>query len=226
MNKKFTFLLTILSFLFISSQYASAQYCTPTQDECGVTIENVNVLGDDTPIDNSSGCTASGYTDYTSQITNMEVGATYNASVLCDPGNSASANVYIWIDWNQNGSLDDANDLVYNSSVVGGIATNFTVNVPVDAVLGNTRLRLRTTAAISVGYTPCGNTAVGESEDYTINVKPAPAPTPPNCVTTNAPAEGETGVCTNGALSWQADILGGEPTGYKVFLEPQLILLK
>ena len=72
-----------------------------------------------------------------------------------------------WIDWNQDGDFDDANEQVFNRS---GSGSNYTatVTVPAGASTGNTRMRVR--AEYGNPVQPCDDGYFSEVEDYTINV--------------------------------------------------------
>jgi hypothetical protein len=134
----------------------------------GEYVSNVNYAG----IDNTSGGNAGGPVDYTAQVAEVEQGDTHTLSVtiLADQFEY----VYAFIDWNQNGILDDAGE-VY--TVTGNADTNgpFTLDIvtPADAPAGNTRMR------VMVDYDndtpdPCVVDAFGEAEDYTVHVTAAP----------------------------------------------------
>src|SRR5690606_21433280 len=78
---------------------------------------------------------------------------------------------YAFIDWNQNGILDDAGEaytLATSTSSVG--PPSMDINVPACASLGNTRMRVKFGWFQSTPN-PCGNFSFGEVEDYTVNVQ-------------------------------------------------------
>lgn len=79
-----------------------------------------------------------------------------------------------WIDWNQNSEFE-ANESYELGSVTGGTNVNSgvvaTIDVPVDAVLGSTIMRVRTKQSASSDYPlPCDSIENGEAEDYTVVV--------------------------------------------------------
>jgi GEVED domain/Secretion system C-terminal sorting domain len=84
--------------------------------------------------------------------------------------------VYIWCDWNRNGTLTDAGEAVFASAAgVGPFTTNITP--PAGTTVGPVRMRIRLTDSGSgPNTTPCGNSTYGEVEDYTLNVSLTLAP--------------------------------------------------
>lgn len=76
----------------------------------------------------------------------------------------------VYIDWNQNGFLDDAGEQVYLGYYrFGEYLFSGWITVPADAALGTTLMRVIN----SVEYpqiTPCGYYTIGETEDYLIQI--------------------------------------------------------
>ncbi|MEW7277792.1 M43 family zinc metalloprotease [Aquimarina sp. 2201CG1-2-11] len=118
----------------------------------------------------------SSYSDFTSQSTTVEKGASITLTVT--PGiatsNWSSNVVGGWIDWNQDGNFDGVNEqvLMKPRGVGGGIAT---VVVPNTARDGRTRLRVRYRWFSNPA--PCGATEGDEVEDYTVVVGGGTTPT-------------------------------------------------
>ncbi len=118
-------------------------------------------------IDNASGDDG-GYGDYTDMTIEASAGAPLAISVY--PGFSGSSYTEywnVWVDFNQDGDFDDANELLDSGSGAGPLFGNPTI--PSDASLGETRLR------VSMRYNSfppsCGSFQYGEVEDYTINIQ-------------------------------------------------------
>lgn len=125
----------------------------------------------------------SDYSDFTSVTTNVSRNSAYDLSTRVTTERDFTTATMAWIDWNQNASFDDAGE-AYDL----GIATNATnqltsnspisINVPLDAILGNTIMRV---ATIYIGNSgnqvpmPSGGNieGLGEIEDYTISVEPS-----------------------------------------------------
>ena len=111
--------------------------------------------------------TASGYADYTSESTDMEIGSNYSISIT--NGNPYSSDQCgIWVDWNQDEDFEDANETIVVSGTPGDGPYTATIIPPSGAIAGSTRMRIRITYTGAVD--PCGTTQYGEVEDYTINV--------------------------------------------------------
>ena len=139
---------------------APVTYCSASGG-CDEYISRVQVG----TIDNSSGCGTDGYTDYISLSTEMESGFDYMITVI----NGSTYNgdqCGVWVDWNQDGVFTNPNEQIL---VSGGPGT-FTgmISPPIDAVIGDTRMRVRVTYTGTVS--PCDHTLYGEVEDYTITV--------------------------------------------------------
>ncbi len=122
-------------------------------------------------IDNSS-TQGPAYTDYTNISTNIQVGQSYELTII--NGESFSSDqMGCWIDWNYDGDFDDSNEyfvVAYQHDIPStGLGTGTaTITVPTDARLGNTTMRLRVLYTGSIE--PCGNSSYGEVEDYTVYV--------------------------------------------------------
>src|SRR5690606_9862182 len=139
-------------------------------------------------INNSTGGSTS-LNNYTNQIATVDkdlVGQEYTLSVSINA--DSDEYVYVYIDWNQNGTLNDPGEtyaLVDGTSSNGPFST--TVTVPDEAVLGSTRMR------VYVNYdgvpNPCTSPEFGEIEDYTVNVLGTPPACPaPTGLTANVTA--------------------------------------
>ncbi len=123
-------------------------------------------------INQSSTRGTGGYQDFTTQIINLTLGQTLNAIVAATNPYS-SDKIKIWVDWNKNGLFTDSGEEVYASSGNGFISPHTTTSfsTPLNAILGQTRLRIRLYDNSSgPNATPCGTSSWGEVEDYTINI--------------------------------------------------------
>lgn len=150
-------------------------YCEPNFSSCSSDYINKVIFAG---INNDTECGV-GHNDYTDQTGLVVTGETYTISVRNQA--LSSQNVFAYIDWNQNGILNDPGE-VYT------IATNVhhsgphtqEITVPQDAVLGDTRMRVilqwnNTTP------NPCIVYGTGESEDYSLNVVDEFPNGPENC---------------------------------------------
>lgn len=159
--------LFIPAFLFslVSSAQCDGSYCnsnfTSVEFEY---ITNVNFAG----INNSSVGTTGGPVNYTAQSGSVTVGVPYEMTVTI----VADANefIYAFIDWNQNGVLNDEGE-VYTLASNSNISGDHTITIipPLDASLGSTRMRIMLDWNGAVPN-PCKNATFGEAEDYCLNV--------------------------------------------------------
>jgi hypothetical protein len=162
--KKLLFLTIGILFLSITGM---AQYCSSNFGNASFEhITNVTFVG----INNSSAGNNGGPVDYTTQVANVIPGNNYTLSVTILP--DASEYVFAFIDWNQNGVLNDADELytlATSTSSPGPFSTS--VLVPLTAVPGSTRMRV-IVAYAQPTPNPCISASYGEAEDYTVNVAP------------------------------------------------------
>lgn len=138
-------------------------YCDATTNGCssyeyisGVIFGNIN---------HNSVC--NGYSDFTSQVANVDQGGSY--SITVNIGRPDSYNyVTAWFDWNRDGDFDDSGEeYPLSFSISGGLGQAIgSIQVPANASLGTTRMRVR----VTYNATPlaCGNASYGEIEDYGI----------------------------------------------------------
>ncbi|MGD8451074.1 MAG: GEVED domain-containing protein [Phycisphaerae bacterium] len=174
----------------------SPQYCEAWDDFCG---DDETVWGPYISrvqlgtLDNSSSWEDGCYSDYTEPnegaATDLFVGETQEMLVTDGLPSGPNADGWecfyedvcaVWIDWNQDADFDDDGELV--GFVCGGGLLPFSIMVtpPVDAVTGETGMRIRlwfTWDGDNDNPTPCGGAnaggddlAQGEVEDYTVNI--------------------------------------------------------
>jgi len=150
------------------------------EDGCFEHIARVTV-GDD--IDNTSACPdETGYTDYSVQSAEVAIGLETPITIVNGEAYTSDS-CGVWVDWNHDGDFDDANESITLNGQPAGPYTGLIIP-PADAQTGPTRMRIRITdVAVNPNLDPCGLTVYGETEDYTLNVNPAPAcPYPGNIV--------------------------------------------
>lgn len=209
--------------LFVTTNTFINCYCTSTATNAAdEEIWNVSIG----TLNNTSTCATTGgpgsvlslYSNYTTTVTPPILAATadYNLSVtigMC--GNTPFNNMTkVFIDFNQNGLFTDPGETVYASTVAtaGGGTINALVNIPATATIGLTRMRVvnvETTVATAVN--PCGTYTYGETEDYLVNVVPAPTcpqPTNLNVITADL---------TSAQLNW---VPGGSETQWQIEYGP------
>jgi hypothetical protein len=124
---------------------------------------------------NKSSGKPSGYSNYTATSTNINRNSTYNLTVNVNTDGAYDTTTKVWIDWNQNCSFNDPGE-EYNLGdafdETDGATGNspLSVTVPIDALLGNTIMRVITKYKDDGLPTSCENGFDGEVEDYTVNV--------------------------------------------------------
>jgi len=124
-------------------------------------------------IDNTSG--NDGYSDFTSIYTTVQRGETYSISVR-EEDNTVydGSQVFVWIDFNQDGTFDGPGEKVIETDSFDGDFSIYPfggdITIPTDAQLGETTMRIRIHSADfgTPNNTPCGNSTFGEVEDYRI----------------------------------------------------------
>ncbi|HQV75151.1 MAG TPA: GEVED domain-containing protein [Flavobacteriales bacterium] len=138
-------------------------YCLAGSDACDEFVAQFTFQ----EVDNITDCTG-GYSDHTDMVATVMQGQSLAVTVLNGPPAYDGDQCTIWVDWNQDESFLDANE-VYTLTTVDPFTTfTGTIDVPLDASVGSTRLRVR------IMYTgtpdPCGSAEYGEVEDYTVDV--------------------------------------------------------
>jgi hypothetical protein len=140
---------------------SNSPYCVSGSLQCDEYISNVNL----NTISNSSACGTGGYTDFSTISTDLEINNSY-AITITNGSPYSGDQCGVWIDWNQDYDFDDTNETI---TISGGF-TSFSgsISVPTDAILGNTKMRVR--ISYTGTFSACGSTSYGEVEDYNINV--------------------------------------------------------
>ncbi len=131
---------------------------------CGVGIANVT-LG---AINNTTGPGSDGYKDYTcsSRDTTLKGGTSTPISITT--GTAQVENVRVYIDYNNNGNFNTANELVYTSSALTN--HNGFITVPSTGVVFYTNLRMRVISDFNPITNSCSNVTFGQVEDYTVYI--------------------------------------------------------
>lgn len=158
--------------LQVTMKPASQCYCIPPATNCSLDDEILNVTA--AGINNSSsGCSGSGYTDYTnnSSVGVGSVAAGLNMPMSVSVGPGGTEYVGVWIDYDQNGAFDTNEFTLLGSA--NGATINGTVQIPVNATVGLTRMRVRVRFNTALtGGNACAVYTYGETEDYDINITP------------------------------------------------------
>ncbi|WP_167612781.1 PKD domain-containing protein [Maribellus sediminis] len=105
-----------------------------------------------------------GYTNYSAETINLVPGAAYNVGLV--PSNSSARNFWrIWIDFNNDGDFDDADETLLTANNSKG-SVNSAISIPAYAT-GDVRMRI----TMKTGKSPasCDDGFEGEVEDYTVS---------------------------------------------------------
>ena len=121
-------------------------------------------------IDNTSG--AQFYSDFTNISTTLTIGSQYTVSVTPTwTGTLYNEGYGVWIDFNRNGSFDDAGELVFSAAPSQTTPVSGSFTIPAGATIASTRMRV--TMSYNATPTSCLAFQYGEVEDYTINIASA-----------------------------------------------------
>ncbi|MFN5704975.1 MAG: BNR-repeat neuraminidase N-terminal domain-containing protein, partial [bacterium] len=170
-----------------SDSLTRSNYITVTLDYCRPTVSSTfqythinsfKLRG----LTNPSGQTTGAYNNYTDStgfvVPQLVAGRTDTITFRLGAGTfNANNTTTAWIDFNQDGAFTN-DEILGNAFGVPAINTDATIifKAPYTAVSGQTRLRIRN-SAFAAANTPlpaCGSTTYGETEDYTVNIAPAP----------------------------------------------------
>ena len=155
-----------------------------TMDMPGITNFSLNTINRTSLAIECGSVNCNSYVN-TGESTNLVAGGLYTVSITHTRDAAifpdATNNLRVWIDYNNNGTLDDAGETVFSvdKKIFGTSTTSFMV--PSTATLGNTRMRVTIKMSDDAGHTdptPCDNPPDpldyhGEFEDYTVNITSA-----------------------------------------------------
>jgi PKD repeat protein len=148
--------------------------CTPNTLTycCGFGITNVTF----NTINNSTNDAVDGYTDSTCVQTTVLQGQTYLLSIQTSA--SSTQNYAAWIDFNNDGILNDVTERIFTAS--SQMNTSGNITIPAGATL-NTPLRLRVSSDYDFSSAPssCADLDFGQAEDYTVIINSNPNPPVP-----------------------------------------------
>ncbi|WP_160138310.1 T9SS type A sorting domain-containing protein [Chryseobacterium sp. c4a] len=179
--KKITTLSAIILYGLID-----AQYCTPVfQYGAGSNMISNVTFGS---INNASSTNSSNtqeYEDFTSLSTDLMAGSSYPISVK-GPSSTFPSDVMVYIDFNGNGSFDDAGEGFYIGRLEAANPANaFTIDsyiaVPANVSGGSKRMRVLKNTNVQAYSDPNAENSIhsacdsglraGQTEDYTVNIQ-------------------------------------------------------
>lgn len=176
-------------FSFTTSANPFAPYCGPLIYSSGVEpITSVDFGGMVNTSPAATGGTA--HELFLSKIANVRQEGTFPIKLQGNTDGGFTTKFIVFIDWNQDGDFLDAGETYFDTvattiQVVGSTGTDGKeaigdIVVPADALLGNTRMRIKKNFSGTTFYpNPCfsggtlaagTNSGFGQAEDYTVNV--------------------------------------------------------
>lgn len=183
--KKITLLIVLFTYT-VQSQNFPNPYCEITEAN-NISVEEITAVNfGTTSITNTN--SASVLINKTSTIVNVSQEQILTLEVSGNTYGDFNTDIVAFIDWNQNNTLDDAGEIyqigtITNSTGNDGVTVFLDVMVPVNAVLGNTRIRITKTyqdANSPAEIDPCGIlfnpfgqgifAGYGQALDFTLNV--------------------------------------------------------
>lgn len=142
-----------------------SDYCIPVSNCANGRCLNIFNLSNLSNV--SSGCSLSGFGDFTGMIADVEAGMTYSAGFK---GGISKLYVCLWIDFDNDSEFEPEEMLVNNLYLKYASVTYLeNITMPVFLNSGQKRLRVRCNYNASAND-PCNNFEFGETEDYTINL--------------------------------------------------------
>lgn len=174
-------------------------------------ITLVNFAG----IDNSSSEVIAGATeheDYTAISGAVTAGASYTVTLKGNTGGNWTNRFMVFVDWNQDGDFADGDEAyeiiqtITNSTGLDAAQATQSLSVPVSALGGTTRMRVKKIFGTTDYTNPCLGTGFGQVEDYSLVVTASS-----DCTGTPAPGDtvsSVTSVCSGISfnLSLQNDV--------------------
>jgi hypothetical protein len=165
--------LCIIWFLLIGQlNHAQTALCPSTATQFGYEyVQSVNFNG--VFFQGNTGFTGPGYYNYTNvPIPVLQAGTTVPLSVVVRTNGPYQQYVKFWIDFNNNGNLEDAGELVYNQTqMINNTTFTFTGNIAVPAHAFNGPVRMRLIMVFNNVPQLCGNYAYGNTFDFGSSVQ-------------------------------------------------------
>lgn len=140
-------------------------YCIPNvvNQSADIGISHVSFAG----IDRTSVAGSTSYTRY-ADIGSVQQGATYQMDIERTT-NFNNANYKVWMDFNKNGSFNDAGEEVFVQSATSALTISGSIRIPRSAPIGSIRMRIGVNSESNANLS-CGPNEFGEFEDYQVNI--------------------------------------------------------
>lgn len=156
----------------------------------------------------NTGCSTGAYGDfYATETITLQAGVPYAYNITHD---FSSQKVKIWVDFNNDGTFDDAAPELVSSASSSGSETNATIVIPGSVTPGTYRMRVGDRYASDP--IPCNTNGYGEAHDYKLVVNAAPSCiSPTGVVNTNITA-------TSVDMAWTAAATA-PANGYEIYYD-------
>jgi len=193
---------SIVNYITVNTAgFVMAASCSPSTLSycCGYGITNVQF----NTINNTSPDGIEGYQDFScTKKTTVTEGNPYPIAITSNTSNPQD--IRVWIDYNNDGSFNNTNELVANLLNTTNPTTN--LNIATGATT-NTALRMRISAdVVGTPQNACDNNSFGQTEDYGITILPNSLPPTANFSASPTQTCSDsvyfTDLSTNGATSW------------------------
>ncbi len=164
--------------------------CSPSQTRCqNAYINSVLLSARDTVfISKNSGCSTTGYYDFTSSSNydTLVLGDNYWAKIARPLSAGISLYAGVWIDFDNNGKMNNSKEYVGASFSQLDTIEVTNILIPTDADVGPKRMRIRI-GLKEFTYNDCcpTNDEVGETEDYLVLINKFDGIKTPNFITPN-----------------------------------------
>ncbi len=141
-------------------------YCTANSNNASEEFISRLQLGS---IDKTSTSESNGYSDFTSESTNLSRGSSNTITITPTWTGSVFSEAYsVWIDYNQDGDFEDASEQVWTQTATRNTSVSGTFTIPVNANTGITRMRV--IMRFNTIPSSCGSFNFGEVEDYSVSI--------------------------------------------------------
>jgi len=156
-------LLFVLSTGISRAQYCSPNYTIGTTDDDYIDGFELNTISNLA----SGGGDGSGYSDFTALFTELVVGGTYEIHIVNTPDFGESYRA--WIDYDQDFTFASDEEIFTGFAMAAGDNEVVSFTVPLSALPGSTRLRIRCVYS-GLEFDACDTETYGEAEDYSLNI--------------------------------------------------------
>ena len=152
---------------YITVNEATPTYCSSSSNSADKEYISEVAIGG---FVNSSGLST--YSDFTNLLVDLNPGNSVSVQLSAKYRGPKQTEVWnVWIDYNHNGSFDDAGELVFSASGITSVSGSFTVPSGLTGTTG-----MRVSMRRDVAPPSCGTFDYGEVEDYTANFVAAASP--------------------------------------------------